>query len=250
MTLGEAKAVLANTKLNTSLTDIAAGTNQLFTVQDLLDALNFGVMKAWDYKPWTFTQGKVSVTLPNPLTPSYAYPVNFEDESIFFVAVNSVPWTGPQNGKRNFLDYQKWFSDNPKDTSLIWSEYARQYYLNANACVIGQAVDLYGKNRYTKLASDSDLLPFSPSTDAQEDSGNQAIVKLAYSFLLGSEKKKDNAGAATMAKEAYADLDIVWKPMGERRAQMQPENRQFFNSQDYFPTRRSTRSDTQIGNFP
>src|SRR5882757_3871912 len=152
MTLLEAKTALANTKLNTSLTDIAAGTNQLFVLQDLLDAINFGVMKAWDYKPWTFTQGKVSVTLPNPLTASYAYPVNFEDESVFLISVNSVPWTGPQNGKRNFLDYQKWLSDYPTDKSLIWAEYGRLYYLNAAACAVGQSVDLYGKLRYTKLA--------------------------------------------------------------------------------------------------
>jgi hypothetical protein len=250
MILSEAKAALANTKLNTSLTDIAAGTNQLWVLQDLLDAINFGTMKAWDYKPWTFTQGHVAVTLPNPLTASYAYPVNFEDESVEFVSVNGVPWIGPANGKRTFRDYQKWLSDYPTDTSLIWSEFARQYFLNKNACAIGQTVDLYGKLRYTKLASDGDLLPFSPTSDALEDSGNQAIIKLAYSYLLGSEKKKDIASANAMAKEAYADLDIVWKPMGERRAQMQAQNKPFFNGQDLFPTRRSTRYDTQIGNFP
>ena len=249
MTLGEAKTALASTKLNTTLADIVAGTNQLWALQDIVDAINFGVMKAWDYKPWTFTQGVVEVTLPNPLTPSYSYPVNFADESIFFVAVNGIPWMGPNNGKRTFHDYQKWFSDYPTDTSVIWSEYGRKYYLNANACTIGQTVDLYGKLRYTKLASDSDLLPFSPASDAQEDSGNQAIIKLAYSYLLASEKKKDIAGSAAMSKEAYADLDVVWEPMAERRAQPQSQNKPFFNGINLFPDRRSGRYNTPPGNF-
>lgn len=250
MTLQEAEQALANTKLNTSLTDITAGTNQLFALQDLLDAINFGSMKAWDYHPWTFTQGHISLTLPGTLTPSYSYPVNFEDESIFLIAVNGAPWIGPGNGKRTFEDYLKWLSDYPTDTSLIWAEFARQYYLNQNACVAGQSIDIYGKLRFTKLANSTDLLPFSPSTDAQEDSGNQAIVKLAYSYLLGSQKKNDPQGSAALAKEAYADLDIVWSAMGERRADSQPQNKTMFNSQDFFPTRRSTRFDTNIGNFP
>jgi hypothetical protein len=250
VTLLEAKTALANTKLNTSLADITAGTNQLWTVQDLLDGLNFGVLKAWDYKPWTFTEGSVTLTAPNPTVASYTYPTNFVDESIFMIIVNAVAWTGPGNGKRNFFDYQKWFSDYPKDTSLIWTEYARQYYLNQNAYAAGQSYTLFGKLRATILASDGDLLPFSPSSDNYEDSGNEAIIHFAYGYLLGSEKKKDKVGAAAEEKAAYAILDYVWKPMGERRAKSQSQNRPFFNTQDMFNTRRSMRGDTNIGNFP
>src|ERR1035441_10597832 len=126
MQFSEAQASLANTKLNTSLTDISAGTNQLFTLQDIKDAINYGTKNAWNYKPWTFTEGKVSVTAPNPTTAYYAYPVNFEDESIYLVVVNGTPWSGETKGKRNFADYMKWLSDFASDPSQIWTEYARQ----------------------------------------------------------------------------------------------------------------------------
>ena len=246
----EARTSLTQTKLNTSLADIVAGTNQLFSLQDIEDAIQFGCLKAWDYKPWTFTQGKQTVTLTTPLTTPFSYPNTMADESIFLVVVNGVPWSGPQKGKRTFADYQLWLSNYPTDTSLIWSEYGRLIYLNPNACSVGQSADLYGKSRFTKLSGDTDLLPFSPNADANEDSGNQAIIKLAYSFLLASDKKQDFSNSAMQAKEAYADLDILWGIMGEKRAEMQPQNRPMFNTQDMFNKNRSTRFDTNIGNFP
>src|ERR1700735_3664760 len=245
----EAKTNLCSTKLNTNYTDVVNGVNSLFSLQDVNDAVNFGVRKAWDYHPWTFTEGKVSLTLPNPLTAFYAYPVNFEDESIFLIVVNGVAWIGAGNGKRNFTDYIKWLSDYPTDTSPIWTAFGRNYYLYQNTCKSRQRIDIYGKLRSTILVSDTDLLPFSPTSDNYQDSGNEAIILLAFAFLLSSEKKRNPQQAAIETKNAYTILDTVWAPMAERRSQKNPQNKPFFNSGDLFPERRN-RFDTNIGNFP
>lgn len=247
----EAKTNLCNTKLNISLTDVAAGANALFALQDIVDAINFGYKKAWDYKPWTFTQKAYKFTITTGMISAgyIDYPNNFEDKSISLLIVNNVPWKGSGNGKRNFTDYQKWFSDYPTDQSLIWAEFDRFIFFNMNAVVAGQEGDVFGKLRAPTLVNDTDLLPFSPFDDNDENSGNEAIIVLAYAYLLSSEKKKNPTGAMAEEKKAYAILDNVWSPMQERDTQDVQQNRPFFNTQDMFSSRRNPR-DTNIGNFP
>src|SRR5205823_5019298 len=120
MQFSEAKTYVANTKLNVNLTDIAAGTNQLFALQDIVDAINLGLKRAWDYKPWTFTEKTYYFALSSGmLTAGYVdYPNNFEDESVYRLTVNGVEFV-----KKDFKDYEKWFSDYPTDTTQIWSEH-------------------------------------------------------------------------------------------------------------------------------
>jgi hypothetical protein len=102
----------------------------------------------------------------------------------------------------------------------------------------------------TTLSGDSDLLPFSPSSDNQENAGNDAIVHLAYANALRSEKKKAYQQAAIVEKEALATLEQIWKPIGELRAQKTSQNRPFFNTVDLFNSSGATRRDTNTGNFP
>jgi hypothetical protein len=248
MTLSGAETALCR-ELNTSVADVIAGTNQLFSQADIDGYINNATKRAWDYKPWTFTEGSTTLSAPNPTTASYAYPQNFEDEGIFLVVVNNVAWMGPENGKRNFAEYMKWLSDYPTDTSLIYTEYARKYYLNQNAYSAGQSYTLYGKLRAPTLASTSDLLPFSPATDVQENSGNYAIILLAYAEALASDKKGNPAGAKDAEARGMLLLDNVWKPMGDRKAQKAAQHTPFFNTQDMFNSRRSSRNDTPTGNF-
>jgi hypothetical protein len=248
MILSEAEIALCS-ELNTSIADVLAGTNQLFSQADIDGFINNALKRAWDYKPWTFTEGFVTLTAPNPTTASYAYPATFEDESLFLVVVNNVAWMGYGNGKRNFAEYTKWFSDYPTDISLLYTEYARKYYLNQNAYSAGQSYSLYGKLRATTLVNSTDLLPFSPSTDNEENSGNHAIILLAYAEALASDKKGNAAGGKDQEARGILLLDNVWKPMGERKAQKSPQNTPFFNTQDMFNSRRSSRWNTPPGNF-
>ena len=250
MTFAEAKTYLAN-KLNITLADVTAGSNPLFSTQDFTDYLNNALKRAWDYKPWTFTQKAYKFTVTSGMiTAGYIdYPNDFEDKSVFLLMVNNVPWKGEGAGKRDFVDYQKWFSDYPTDTSKLWAEFDRFVFFNVNAVSAGQEGDVFGKLRAATLSADGDLLPFSPMSDNNENSGNQAIVLLAYADALASDKKKNPTQAIAIEKQAFALLDNVWKPMGERNAQDSPQNRPFFNTGDYFAGSRNPWN-TNIGNFP
>lgn len=235
MQFSEAKTYLCN-KLNTSLSDITAGSNNLFALQDITDYINLGLKRAWDYKPWTFTEKTYKVTdISALLANGYMdYPDTFEDMSAYRLLVEDFA----EFEKRDFADYQRWFTDYPNDTSKIWAENERFIFVNATALSPGQVIDITGKLRSTALVSDSDLLPFSPSVDGDENSGNMAIVLLGYADALASEKKQDPNGAKLNEQNAFSILDAIWKPMGERKAKQQPQHRSFFTGRDYFPNHR------------
>lgn len=245
----EAQQALCS-KLNLTFSDIVAGNNSLFSLSEIKDYISLGVQKAWDYKPWTFTQKAYKFTITSGMIAAgyIDYPNDFEDKSGFLLIVNGVPWKGISAGKRDFTDYQKWFSDNPTDTSKIWAEFDRFIFINMNALAAGQEGDIFGKLRSPSLVNDTDLLPFSPMTDNNENSGNRGIISFAYAEALSSDKKKNPQGAALEEKKALAILDNVWKPMGERDSQDNSQNRPFFNTQDMF-SGRPNRNNTPPGNF-
>jgi hypothetical protein len=256
----EGKKQLCSGKLNVSYDNIVAGSNSVYTLQNIEDAMNAGIQKAWDYKIWPFTEAITSFSGGAPGPNPFTLEIEGEDflgQSAFLAIVNGVPWVGEGAGKRNFRDYMTWLANNPTDTSKIWAEFAGELYFNANA-ISGNSydIDVYGKAHapvYSAAGNDAAELPFSlesNSDEATDSSGNAAIILFAYAHLLSSEKKKNPSQAALEEKKAYAILDVVWLPIAEGRAQNNPQNQPFFNSVDYFPTRRSTRFDTQIGNFP
>lgn len=224
MTLLEARQALAR-KLDISLTDIS--NNDLFTQADLDDFIDAGVKRAWDYKPWSFTEKTYSTT--STAADYYDYPADFEDESITRITVGGMRYP-----KSDFDDYQRFFADWPNDDAEMWSDHGRFYFVNRNAYTVGATIQVTGKLRAPTLGADSDLLPFSPNSDNQESSGNRAIIGFAYAEALSSEKLKNYAQAAVEEKRAYGILDIIWKPMGARRANEQSVNRPFFDTPDYF----------------
>ena len=246
MQLSEAKQALCN-KLNILYADVQAGINDLFSDADLTDAIQAGVNIAWDYERWQFTlDAKKTTVSSDDLTNGYLdYPNTFEDESIFLLTVNGGEW-----GKRNFADYQRYFSDNPTATDKLWSEFKRVYFVNVNSLALNDEIDVYGKLRAPTMVNATDKLPFSPENDNDENSGNRAIVELAYAEILESDKKKNPAGAEVARKKALGWLAALWAPMAARKSQEQSQNRGFFDDvPDFFAPKGSGRS-TNIGNFP
>lgn len=135
-------------------------------------------------------------------------------------------------------------------SDAIWAEYKRNIFINKNAYSIGSEINVWGKFRATVLSGANDPLPFSPDTDTQENSGNKAIVRLAYAEVLNSEKKKNPNQGMLEEKRALDMLAALWAPMGQRRSFEQNKDRPFFNVPDLFPRRGSGPSSLNIGNFP
>lgn len=238
MTFQESKQALAR-KLDIDFADIAL--NDLFTDADLGDYIQAGIAKAWDRHPWAFTEGDwTTVTTSDGYND---YPSDCEDESIDRLYIGDEEYR-----KLHFPDYQKYLLENPDATDRIWSEHKRFYFYNVNADSVGSEVWFRGKKRASTLSASGDLLPFSPSTDNQENSGNRAIVGLAFAEALGSEKLKNYAQSEAEEKKAVAILDKVWAPAGARRSAEQSHDRPFFDTPDFF--KQANGRDTNIGNFP
>jgi hypothetical protein len=239
VTFIEAKQALAR-KLDIDYSDIA--NNGLFAASDLADYIQAGTNKAWDYKPWTFKEGDLKTTSVDD--EYYDYPDNFEDESISRLTV-----AGKEYEKKLFADYQKYFQNNPTATDRFWSEHLRFYFINQNAYTVGDEIVLLGTLRAPALSSDNDLLPFSYASDNKENSGNRAIIQLAYAEALSSDKKKNPSQGALEEKRGYGMLDVIWAPMAARKAAEQSQDRPFFDVPDYFANGGRGNSKNIIGNF-
>src|SRR5438105_2703180 len=113
MTLTEAKQALAR-KLDIDYSDIA--NNGLWTDSDLGGLIQFGVEKAWDFKPWPFTEDTdTAASLTN--TDYYDHPADLMQGSIEFLMVGGNEFT-----KLSIQAYLRYFQDNPTGTDKIWAE--------------------------------------------------------------------------------------------------------------------------------
>jgi hypothetical protein len=238
MTFLDAKQALSR-RLDIDYSAIAS--NDLFTDTDLGDYVQTGINRAWDAHPWAFTEGDWTTTTT---ADGYNdYPSDCEDESIDKLYID-----GNEYRKLLFPDYQKFLAENPDSTERIWSEHKRFYFYNVNADTVGSEVWFRGKKRASVLSLDADLLPFSPTTDNQENSGNAAIIQLSFGEVLGSEKLKNYVQAKSEKKDAYETLAKLWEPTGARRSAEQSQDRPFFNTPDFFGG--SNGRSTNIDNFP
>ena len=226
MTLLEAKQELAR-KLDIDYSNISQ--NGLFTDADLGAWIQLGVIDAWDFKPWPFTQGtETATTNSDMVTNGYAdHPQDLMNGSIYLLKVG-----GKEYKKLLMEDYLKYLEDFPTAKDRIWSEHETFIFINANAYTVGDTFDLYGKKLAPQLSGSGDILPFSPITDNQEHSGNHAIVLLAQAWALESEKKNKPDVAVGVRKEALGILKSLWKPFEESRAFLQSKGRPMFELPD------------------
>ncbi len=231
----EAKQELSR-KLDIEYSDIA--NNGLFTDTDLGEWLNLGVLRAWDYKPWPFTEGAKTITTIS--AEYYDYPDGLMEGSAYLIMVG-----GKCYRKLLFKDYLKFKEDYPNDDDKVWAEHKTYIFINQKSYTVGNTLDVFGKLKSPKLSATSDPLPFSPIADNNEYSGNQAIVLLAYAEALGSEKKKNPTQARQEEKRAFEILDLLWKPFAEQNA-MKQVDQPFFNVPNYFGRPNSV---DNLGNF-
>lgn len=240
MTLLEAKQELSR-KLDIDYSNIAY--NGLFTDADLTSWIQLGVIDAWDYRPWPFTQKTKTGTTIN--TDYYDHPSDLMNGSIYLLKVG-----GKEYKKVLMEDYLKYLEDYSTSSERVWAENETYIYINKNAYTVGDTFDMYGKKVAPTLVNPTDLMPFSPISDNNENMGNHAVVLMAQSWALESEKKQNPEGAAAVRKEALGILKSLWKPYAESRAAMQSKGRPMFNVPDYFGNRSNIKSSPYYtGNF-
>lgn len=228
MTYRESQEILSS-KLNIDFSDIA--NNPVFSLAELRIWINLATQRAWDFARWIFSEEAVFTR--TTASEYYDYPVNFISDSIHILKIGEANKLKTCK-KIRFEDYQKYRENYPNGKDLIFSDFKRFYFINPNIFSINENIEVWGKRRARKLVADNDLLPFSPDTDNEENSGNEAIVKLAYAMALSSDKKKDKRRAQVEEKEAYAILSIIANREQEEQVQYQVKDTPFLNVPRFF----------------
>ena len=238
MTNLEAKQSLSR-KLNIDYSDIS--NNDLWSNTDLQALIQSAVLKSWDYKPWPFSQKVKKATSID--TEYYDHPTDIMNGSIYRLTMG-----GREYKKLDPQSYFKRFEDDSTATDRIWTEVETYIFVNQNAYTVGDEMCLFGKMFPISLSADGDLLPFSPTTDNYEHSGNEAIINLAYAEALDSEKLKNPNQAEVERKKGYETLGVLWKPFEENKALMQSVGRPMFDVPNFFGNG-GGKSSEYIGNF-
>lgn len=211
MTLQESKEELCR-RLNITYDEIRAGTNDLFKWADLDSWINLAIHRAWDYFDFAFTE-KTYTTTTTASGEYYDYPNDFVSDSIKMLMVADEDGYMAYYEPINFEDFRKFRAEDTENTdeTKLWSSHGRYYFINPVAFdnAASRTIEIIGKMRCDNLSDSTGLLPFSPDTDNEENSGNEAVVKLAYSIALSSDKMRKKTEAQIEEREAYIILEMI-----------------------------------------
>jgi len=228
MTFLESKQALAR-KLDIDFTDIA--NNDVFSLTDLESYIISACYKAWDFESWDWSEhSKTATLLSADITRGYvSYPNDIAPSSIEFLVIN-----GKEFKKKDRNGYKRYFENNATATDKYWYEFKRLIFFNVNAVSAGEVIDIYGKKNFVAPTADADLLPFSPDTDNEQFSGNDAIVRLAYAEALSSDKKNNPSQGAIEEKNAYGMLSILANALKAGRSSEQTKDQPMFDVPDFY----------------
>lgn len=232
----EAKYALCR-ELNIKWSEIQASTQELFNWEDLDSWINLAGLEAWDYAPWILKEKSYTVDSGTVASQEYYdYPDDFVNDSIFLLRVQNSDGDMETYKKVRYLDYIKVREEDDEDDEALWSDHNRWYFINPNTWdnASGRTLEIWGILRWTQLTASDALLPFSPNSDNEENSGNHAIIRLAYSYALDSEKLDNPQKAERERGKAYQSLEILAKRERERQADYEVYDRPLFEYKRLF----------------
>lgn len=231
MKLLEAKTSLCK-KLDIDYNNLAL--NDVFQDDDLLNYINKACNIVWSLARWSFTESVKQWTLSDQdIADGYVtIPEDVMPESLFSFWVN-----GSECKKIDIISLKRYLQENSKGANLYVSVYKNNLYFNPNIISSGYKVEAYGKKRFTPFTSSSDansLLPFSFAADDFEDTGNEAIIDIAFAEALGSEKKKQYQQAQEERSKGMALLSPLINSTKSGRANVQSKSLPMLDVPDFF----------------
>jgi hypothetical protein len=195
MTRGEIKIeILVRSGKDTT----SAWTSEAF----LNDWINQAHKWAAGYKPWPFTEGRVSTTYTT--TEEWSFE-GYKADSFRFIQVG-----GKRLQKINFEDYQIFKEEQSSSADKIFSDFGRLVYINTNAGLSG-TLTAWGQYIPADIP-DGD----GATADDMEtvftyggDEGNQAIIEKVLGYMANRDnKQKEAINNHALAKNI---LDELWK---------------------------------------
>jgi len=202
-------------KLNIDWDDII--NNDLYTITELVRWLQLSYDEAAARHPWPFTEGRLEITSSGE---KYDYPTNVKSDSLRYLTINDKRYK-----KLLFEDYLKYKEDYASGSEKVYSDRNRVIYVNHLADDFGNSIVLYAQVHVSgSVNSQTSSTVFTTA----EPEGDEAIVQLAYSKALGSEKMKNPTKAQKEKLEALDTLDGIWKRIKEKSHTYQTKDTPMF----------------------
>jgi len=202
-------------KLNLDWGDIS--NNDLFSQAELVRWLQSSYEEAAARHSWPFFEGRLEITSSGE---KYDYPTNVKSDSLRYLTVNDKRYE-----KLLFEDYLKYKEDYPSGSEKIFSDRNRVIYINYLAEDFGGSIALYAQVHVSgSVASTTSSTVFT----AAEPEADEAIVQLAFSKALGSEKMKNPNQASKERSEAFEVLDGIWERIKEKAHTYQTKDTPMF----------------------
>ena len=175
---------------------------------------------------WPFTEGKNSTTYTTSVTDDLgnvvvSYPEGWKADSIRVLTIG-----GKRMDKQVFSSFLRFLEDNTGSTERIYSDFARQLYVNVNADVSG-TLTAYGQ--YMPIIDVTDETGITIFSDYDEE-GNEAIVEKMTGYLKRREHLPDEAELHD--QRAMVKLEEVWKRIQDEQYAYETKDQNMFEDFD------------------
>ena len=178
------------------------------------------------YHKWPFTEGKATTTYTTAVTDDIGSAIIPYFEGWKADSVRMLTIGGKRLTKLDFTSFQRFLERNTSNTDRIYSDYARQLYVNVNADVSG-TLTAYGQ--YMPIIDVTDETGITIFSDYDEE-GNEAIVEKMSSFLKRREHLLDEAELHD--QRAVAKLEEIWKRIQDEQYAYQTKDQAMFEDFD------------------
>lgn len=227
------------------LTEVLVRNSRKTTDTALTDAILRGWLQdahlwACSVHKWPFTEGKASTTFSTAITDELgntvvSYPEGWKADSIRILTIG-----GKRLQKMDFSSFLRYLENNAvagtqNNNARIYSDYARQLYVNTGADVSG-TLTTYGQ--YTPAIDPTDLTAVTIFSNFDEE-GNEAIVQKMTSYLYQKDgspgvlvRGKPVSPGIIAEQNAMALLEGIWKRVGDEAYGYQTKDQPMFERVD------------------
>lgn len=220
-------------------TEVLVRSNRTTTDTFITDT----ILKSWyteahvwacSYHKWPFTEGKASTTYTTAITDDIGsaiipYPEGWKADSVRLMTIG-----GKRMTKLDFTSFQRFLERNISSTDRVYSDYARQLYVNVNADVSG-SLTTYGQYMpYIDVTDETGLTIFT----GFDEEGNEALVEKMTSYLKRREHLPDEAELHD--NRAIAKLEEIWKRIGDEQYGYQTRDQNMYADFDVLRGRGAT----------